>query len=39
MSIEFIIKRDGRKEPFDPQKLNGWGEWACKNLRKYCRLG
>lgn len=25
MSIEFIIKRDGSKEPFDPKKLNRMG--------------
>ena len=30
--IEVIIKRDGSKEDFDPKKLNGWGEWASKNL-------
>lgn len=30
--IEVIIKRDGNKEDFDPKKLNGWGEWASKNL-------
>lgn len=34
MAIEFIVKRDGRKEEFFPSKLNGWGEWACKNLGK-----
>lgn len=35
MSIEFIIKRDGSKEPFDPKKLNGWGLWASDNLENY----
>lgn len=32
--IEYIIKRDGREEPFDPNKLNGWGEWGTKSLDK-----
>ena len=35
MSIEFIIKRDGTKEPFQPKKLNGWGEWAAEYLENY----
>lgn len=30
--IETIIKRDGRKEVFQPSKLNRWGEWASKTL-------
>lgn len=30
--IKTILKRDGRKEPFAPSKLNGWGEWAAKAL-------
>lgn len=30
--IETIIKRSGEKQPFDPKKLNGWGEWASENL-------
>lgn len=30
--IETIIKRDGTKQPFDPRKLNGWGEWASNKL-------
>lgn len=30
--IKTIIKRDGRREPFTPSKLNGWGEWAAKAL-------
>ena len=34
MAISYIIKRDGRKEIFLPSKLNGWGEWASKNLGK-----
>jgi len=25
-----IIKRDGSKVPFEPEKLNKWGEWATK---------
>lgn len=30
--ISQIIKRDGTLEPFSPEKLNGWGEWAAKTL-------
>ena len=30
--IETIIKRDGREEPFEPNKINGWGEWASNNI-------
>lgn len=30
--IKTVIKRDGRKEPFIPSKLNGWGEWGTKTL-------
>src|ERR1035437_154777 len=30
--INTIIKRDGTKEPFSPNKVNGWGEWAAKTL-------
>ncbi len=30
--IKIILKRDGRKEEFSPNKLNGWGEWAAKTL-------
>lgn len=30
--IKTIIKRDGTKEPFSPQKLNQWAEWACNGL-------
>ena len=30
--IKTIIKRDGNKEPFMPEKVNGWGEWAATNL-------
>lgn len=26
--IEYVIKRDGSKEEFDPTKLNIWAEWA-----------
>lgn len=39
MSIEFIIKRDGSKEPFQPKKLNGWGEWATSNLDRFVDWG
>lgn len=27
-----IVKRDGREEPFQPNKLNAWGEWAAETL-------
>lgn len=30
--IKTIIKRDGSKQDFDPEKINGWGIWAAKNL-------
>lgn len=33
--IETIIKRNGSVEAFSPKKLNGWGEWASKNLGGY----
>lgn len=32
--IEYVIKRDGRKEPFNADKINGWGEWGTKSLDK-----
>lgn len=32
--IKTIIKRDGSIEPFNPEKLNGWGEWAAARLGK-----
>lgn len=30
--IERIIKRNGDYEAYDPNKVNGWGEWASNNL-------
>lgn len=30
--IKYIIKRDGSKEEFSPLKINGWGEWAAREL-------
>lgn len=30
--LEFIIKRDGRREPFDASKLNKWSIWAARNI-------
>lgn len=30
--IKTIIKRNGTSEPFSPNKVNGWGEWATKTL-------
>lgn len=32
--IKTVIKRDGREEVFQANKLNGWGEWSSKNLDK-----
>lgn len=33
--IKFIIKRDGTQQPFEPVKLNHWGEWAAADLLEY----
>ena len=30
--IKTIIKRNGNKEEFSAEKLNGWSEWAASNL-------
>lgn len=30
--IKTVIKRDGSKEDFSPNKINGWGEWASETL-------
>lgn len=30
--LEFLIKRDGREEPRNDNKLNGWSEWAAGPL-------
>lgn len=30
--IKTVVKRNGKSEPFDPKKINGWGEWATKTL-------
>lgn len=30
--IESIIKRNGELEPFSPEKVNGWGQWASRKL-------
>jgi ribonucleoside-diphosphate reductase alpha chain len=30
--IKVIIKLDGTEEAFSPHKINGWGEWAAKEL-------
>jgi len=30
--IKTVIKRDGTKQEFSPEKINGWGIWAAKNL-------
>lgn len=33
--IKTIIKRDGSKEDFNPNKVNGWGIWAAEKLGRY----
>lgn len=33
--LKTVIKRDGSREDFTPAKINGWGEWAAKNLGAY----
>ena len=30
--IKTVIKRNGGKEPFSADKINGWGEWASSKL-------
>lgn len=30
--IEQVVKRNGSVEPFNANKLNGWGEWAANNI-------
>lgn len=30
--IKTIIKRNGTREEFNPEKVNGWGVWAAKTL-------
>ena len=30
--IKFVIKRDGTKELFSAEKLNGWANWAAEKL-------
>ena len=30
--IKMVIKRNGGKEPFSADKINGWGEWASSKL-------
>lgn len=30
--IEYVIKRDGRREPFDADKLNNWAQWSEKTI-------
>ena len=32
--IEFIIKRDGRVEKFDPSKLIKWADWAASEFKE-----
>lgn len=33
--IKTVLKRSGNEEEFNPEKLNGWGEWASKSIGKY----
>ena len=30
--LKFIIKRDGRTEPFTPSKVNNWSKWATQSI-------
>lgn len=30
--LKHIVKRDGRIEPFIPNKVNNWGQWAAKYI-------
>jgi ribonucleoside-diphosphate reductase alpha chain len=32
--IKTVVKRDGTKEAFSPEKINKWGEWGAKSLGK-----
>lgn len=33
--IQTVIKRDGRKEPFNPQKCNDWIKWASVDIQEH----
>ena len=33
--IQTVIKRDGRKESFNPQKCNDWIKWASKDIQEH----
>lgn len=33
--IKTVVKRDNSKEEFNPEKLNGWGEWSSKSIGKH----
>lgn len=33
--IQTVIKRDGRKEPFNPQKCNDWIKWASADIQEH----
>lgn len=37
--IKTIIKRDGTKQDFEAEKLNGWGEWAASVLGRQVNWG
>ena len=37
--IKTIIKNDGTRQEFDPNKVNGWGIWAAATLGKYVDWG
>lgn len=32
MILKTLVKRDGSQETFDPNKINGWGQWAAQKL-------
>jgi len=33
--VKTIVKRDGRREDFNPDKINRWGIWSAKSLGNY----
>lgn len=30
MHLTYVIKKNGTREEFQPEKINQWGEWACR---------
>ncbi|RLA59186.1 MAG: ribonucleoside-diphosphate reductase subunit alpha, partial [Epsilonproteobacteria bacterium] len=31
MHLTYVIKKNGEREDFQPEKINQWGEWACSD--------